>query len=60
MQCVGPLACVFVTWLYFSQRGRLDEAAAVKKKKRCCSSEAQPANEKERPVGRSIHSYFIP
>jgi hypothetical protein len=24
---------VFVTWFYFSQRGRLDEAAAVKKKK---------------------------
>jgi hypothetical protein len=33
MQCAGPSAFVFVTLLYFSQRGRLDEAAAVKKKK---------------------------
>jgi hypothetical protein len=58
MQCAGPLAVVFVAWLYFSQRGRLDEAAAGKKKKKV-SLFGGPASERKKAARWPLNPFLL-
>jgi hypothetical protein len=51
---------VFVTWLYFSQRGRLDEAAAVKKEKGVVVRRPSQQTKKSGPLAaQSILTFLL-
>jgi hypothetical protein len=59
MKCAGPLALLFVTLFHFSQRSRLDEAAAGKKKKGVVLRRPSQRTKKSGPLAaRSILTLF--